>query len=287
MFDTDTNQTTGVTMGRIRIIGRPEPDKLPEFALPLHIRSAGANQSQRNWKEHFPAGSKPFVQIFWCEHGCGEIRLNGRTFQLTAGDFFYHLPQDEHHHRTIGDIWNYRWFTMDGSLAETFMRGYGYSQEPKYAGLCPVNLFQELERLILKPTGYTRRHALAVAAEILALAGKADPHPQRDPVEYFLKEIEDNLANPALSAGRIASDLGIHRTTFTRIFKAKTGGLSPGNYLREARINLAMKLLKDTVMPLKEIAMECGFANSAYLCRIIMERTGYTPEMFRKQKQDQ
>ena len=104
---------------------------------------------------------------------------------------------------------------------------------------------------------------------------------------YFLKEIEDNLANPALSAGRIASDLGIHRTTFTRIFKAKTGGLSPGNYLREARINHAMKLLKDTVMPLKEIAMECGFANSAYLCRIIMERTGYTPEMFRKQKQDQ
>lgn len=270
-------------MGKIKIISRPNPSRLPEFRLPLHVRSAGANESMHDWGEYFPSGGKPFVQIFWTEEGAGEITLGSRTIRVQAGDFFYHLPDDEHRHRTVGKVWNYRWFTMDGPLADPFMRSYGYEQEARPAGGCPVTLFLELEQLLKSRTPYAQRHALSVATEILALAGRPEPSPAADPVLYFMHQAEERLADPDFTAETIAAELGIHRTTFTRRFKSATEGMTPRRWLMEIRYEKAVRELLETALPLKEIALECGLTSSSYLCRLIREHTGLTPENFRKQ----
>lgn len=269
-------------MGKIKIYSRPDPNKLPEFQLPLHIRSAGANESTRTWKEFFPAAKKNFVQVFWTEKGAGEITLRDRKIIVKEGDFFYHLPGDDHAHRTVGEVWNYRWFTMDGALAEPFMRDYGYKQEPHCAGECPVNLFTELETLLSDRTAYAQRHALAIAAEILALAGKEASETLSQPDRYFFHAVEQRLSDPTLSCEVIAEELGMHRTTFTRIFKEKTHGMTPKQYLKEARFLKTMRLLRESTMLLKEIAQECGISSCAYLCRLIRERTGSTPLEIRR-----
>ena len=62
-------------MGRVKIISRPNPNQLPEFQLPVHVRSAGSNESFLSWSENKPAARKPFVQVFWTERGMGEITL--------------------------------------------------------------------------------------------------------------------------------------------------------------------------------------------------------------------
>ena len=269
-------------MGRVKIISRPNPSRLPEFRLPLHVRSAGAHESMHDWGEYFPPGRKPFVQIFWTEQGTGEITLGSRKITVHAGDFFYHLPGDEHRHRTVGKVWNYRWFTMDGPLADSFMRYYGYEQEARPAGICPVKLFLELEMLLKSRTPYAQRHALSVAAEILALAGRPESSPAADPVRFFFRKAEERIADPGFTAENFAAELGMHRTTFTRQFKAATDGMTPRRWLMEIRYEKAVRLLKETSLQLKEIAQECGLSNSAYLCRMIRQRTGTTPEKFRK-----
>ena len=268
-------------MGKIKIISRPNPNKLPGFRLPMHVRSAGANESMATWGEYFRSGKKPFVQIFWTMQGAGEITLDSKKIIVRAGDFFYHLPGDEHRHRTVGKVWNYRWFTMDGPLAEPFMRYYGYEQEARYAGECPEKLFLELEILLKKRTPYAQRHALSVAAEILALAGCPESSPAADPVKFFFRKVEERLADPDFTAESIASELGIHRTTFTRQFKAATDGMTPRRWLMQIRYEKAVRLLTETNLQLKEIAQECGLSNAAYLCRVIRQRTGMTPEKFR------
>lgn len=269
-------------MGGIKIISRPDPNRMPEFPLPLHIRSAGLNESIQTWSEYFPAAKKPFVQIFWTEKGTGEITLPGRKIILRAGDFFYHLPGDDHRHRTLGQVWNYRWFTMDGPLAEEFLRGYGYEQEARYAGTCPVKLFLELEFLLRNRSPYAQRHAISIAAEILALAGQSGIGSAADPVGYFMRKAEEHPEDTSLTAGKIAEELGMHRTTFTRQFKQQTGGRTPRRFLMEVRYERAVRMLRETRRPLKEIAQACGLANAAYLCRLIRQRTGFTPEQFRR-----
>ena len=268
-------------MGRVKIISRPNPNPLPEFQLPVHVRSAGSNESFLSWSENKPAARKPFVQVFWTERGMGEITLPQKKVIVRAGDFFYHLPGEDHRHRTIGKIWNYRWFTMDGPLAVSFMRHYGYPQEAMFAGPCPADLFLELEMLFKEWTPYGQRHALSVATEILALAGRRETDLTQDPVHYFLSQAEKRLSDPELSAENFAAEIGLHRTTFTRLFKAKTGGMTPRRYLMEIRLEKASRLLLENRMTLKEIASECGLTNASYLCRLIRQRTGMTPEQFR------
>ena len=269
-------------MGRFNIISRPDPNRLPEFQLPLHVRSAGSHESLHDWGEYFPSVRKPFVQIFWTEQGTGEFTLGSRKIIVHAGDFFYHMPGDEHRHRTVGQVWNYRWFAMDGPLAATFMRHYGYEQEARHAGNCPVKLFLELEMLLKAQTPYAQRHALSVAAEILALAGSPEPSPTIDPVHYFFQKAEDRLSNPEFTAETFAAELGMHRTTFTRQFKAATNGMTPRRWLMEIRYEKAVRMLRETNLKLKEIAQACGLTSSTYLCRVIRERTGLTPGEFRE-----
>jgi len=170
---------------------------------------------------------------------------------------------------------------MDGPLADPFMRAYGFKQEAQHAGPCPVTLFLELENLLKSHTPYAQRHALSVATEILALAGHPEPSAEADPVQYFFRKAEERLADPDFTAESIASELGIHRTTFTRQFKAATDGMTPRRWLMEIRYEKAVRLLTETNLQLKEIAQECGLSNSAYLCRVIRQRTGMTPERFR------
>lgn len=268
-------------MGKIKIVSRPNPNDLPDFQLPLHIRSAGKNESIQSWAEYFPARRKPFVQIFWTEKGCGEIMLQHKKIIVRAGDFFYHLPGEDHRHRTLGEVWNYCWFAMDGPLAGQFMRHYAYEQEARAAGPCPEHLFRELEILLKQRTSYAQRHALSVAAEILALAGETDSMKTEDPIQYFLHQAKERLSDSEFSAGQFAKEIGLHRTTLARLFKEKSGGMTPSRYLTELRMEKAVYLLLENKMTLKEIAQSCGFANASYLCRLIREQTGMTPHQFR------
>ncbi len=269
-------------MGRVKIVSRPAPNQLPRFKLPFHVRSAGANESVCTWTESFAAERKPFVQIFWTCKGKGEVTLRGQKIVLREGDFFYHLPGEEHRHRTIGNVWHYHWFTFDGPGAADFMKAYGYEQSARYAGECPVTLFSELELLLQERTPYAQRHAISVATEILALAGGApNAASGADPVRRFIEIARETLSGGRLSAEEIASELGIHRTTLNRLFKARTGK-SPGDYLRELRVQHALSLLRDTDLPVKAIAAGSGLPYASYFCRMVRKLTGMTPAGYRR-----
>ncbi len=269
-------------MGRVKIVSRPAPNQLPRFKLPFHVRSAGVNESVCTWNESFAAEKKPFVQIFWTRKGRGEVTLRGQKIVLREGDFFYHLPGEEHRHRTIGKVWHYHWFAFDGPAAADFMKAYGYEQCARYAGECPVSLFSELELLLQERTPYAQRHAISVATEILALAGgPPNAVPGADPVRRFIGIAQETLSGGRLGAGEIAAELGIHRTTLTRLFKSRMG-MSPGDYLRDLRVRHALSLLRDTDLPVKAVAAGSGLPYASYFCRMVRKITGMTPAGYRR-----
>lgn len=67
---------------------------------------------------------------------------------------------------------------------------------------------------------------------------------------------------------------------FTRIFIA-TYHTTPLNYIISLRINHACSLLKESRLPISNIAFQCGFSDSNYFCRIFKKRLGLTPKQFR------
>lgn len=70
------------------------------------------------------------------------------------------------------------------------------------------------------------------------------------------------------------------RRDFFRKFRRSTGG-SPIRYLLLLRLQRAAQLLIQSNMTLGEIALECGFCDSNYLCRMFRRTYNVSPRQFR------
>ena len=238
-----------------KVISRPDLS-LPELPLPVHIRSVGYNEAEYGWGERADGGRKNFVQVFWCVGGCGELVLEGRNVRLKAGEVTYHLPGEDHIHRSVDPdaLWRYHWVTFDGPGAADFMRSYGYPRKECFAG----------------------------ATEILALAGEryAESREAAGVVRRFIELAHRRFQEAELTVGELAGELGIHRTTLNRLF-LRSMRLSPGAYLEQIRIQKALSLLRESSLSIKEIAGCAGFSHVSYFCEVIRKKTGMTPGEYR------
>ena len=77
-----------------------------------------------------------------------------------------------------------------------------------------------------------------------------------------------------------AAKLGISRTTFRRFFLAYLN-LPAGEFLLNARIDRARRLLIETALPVAEIARRCGFADPFYFSRRFRLENGETASAYR------
>lgn len=67
---------------------------------------------------------------------------------------------------------------------------------------------------------------------------------------------------------------------FIRLFSTAYG-MTPQRYLLDVRIRHASTMLRDSLLPITEIAIRCGFDDSNYFSRIFRKYTGHSPSEFR------
>lgn len=83
------------------------------------------------------------------------------------------------------------------------------------------------------------------------------------------------------SVSDYAEALGVTPTHLTRVCK-ETCGRTASDFLADRKIAEARRLLADTRMPVKEIAIGLGFASAAYFTRAFQHRAGKSPMAFRR-----
>jgi len=93
--------------------------------------------------------------------------------------------------------------------------------------------------------------------------------------ELIELELENNIA---LSSIAMTAGLSVYH--FARAFK-QSMGVSPHRYLLQRRIEKAVALLKETELPLSEIAVTVGFADQSHFSRQFSRFMGETPRAFR------
>jgi len=84
-----------------------------------------------------------------------------------------------------------------------------------------------------------------------------------------------------LSLEVLAQQVGFSPYHFTRLFHQTTGE-SPHQFVLRQRIEHAQRLLKETSVPLAQIALESGFANQSHLTRAFKRHLGLTPRAYRQ-----
>jgi AraC family transcriptional regulator len=85
-----------------------------------------------------------------------------------------------------------------------------------------------------------------------------------------------------ISLETLATLIGFSPYHFARLFREATG-YSPYQYVICQRIERAKYLLKQTVMPIGQIAIETGFAHQSHLTHTFKQHLGITPRAYRQQ----
>ncbi|WP_019655282.1 helix-turn-helix domain-containing protein [Variovorax atrisoli] len=92
--------------------------------------------------------------------------------------------------------------------------------------------------------------------------------------------VRTDLANvPALPA--LAASVGTHEKRLSRVFKEQTGR-TVFEFVREARLAEAQRLLASSALSVEEVALAVGFSGAANFSTAFRERFGSTPSAFRQ-----
>lgn len=96
--------------------------------------------------------------------------------------------------------------------------------------------------------------------------------------------VEEHL-HDALSVAQLAEQVGMGSWAFSRAFKEATG--TPAHqYIVDARVKRARALLAGADMPLRDIAVHCGFSDQAHMTRLVKAAFGVTPLQVRNRPRD-
>lgn len=102
------------------------------------------------------------------------------------------------------------------------------------------------------------------------------PEQSPRPLANVLKYIEAHLRDPDLNNQFLAKQMGISEVYLRKLF-AKHLQTSPKQYILDARIRRAGKLLAETTKSVSTIAEESGFSGPYHFCRAFKQRMGQTP----------
>ena len=98
-------------------------------------------------------------------------------------------------------------------------------------------------------------------------------------INYVKKYMADHLSDP-IDVPALAAERGMSYTWLRRMFRKNTG-MAPAQYLQQLRIHMSMYLLRNTSLPIKNVAVDSGFKTSEYFCSVFQETVGMTPRAYR------
>lgn len=97
--------------------------------------------------------------------------------------------------------------------------------------------------------------------------------------------IQHRLSEPELSVSGIAKEVGMSDSKLSVEFK-RVYQETPLEVITFCRMHRAQRLLGTTAMPVKDIAVECGYYDISAFNRRFKSYTGLTPQQFRQQESE-
>ena len=139
---------------------------------------------------------------------------------------------------------------------------------------------------LLKPVNPEELKHLLQRLEATLLAREQQVVPRRESDAAALAEnvrvyLQENYDKP-VDFSALADSLAVSAPYLSKLFHEQTGS-SPSRYLTDIRMRQARKLLMDTNLTVKEIAVRVGFPDPFHFSRSFRNAVGISPVQFREE----
>ncbi len=250
-------------------------------------------------------------QLLLIQDGQGEVRIDNRLYDASAGDVFFFRPGQQHRitsatssalrllgiHFVFEDpdwdevgskgLWNIRWDPAITSPQCTLR------PVPTAKSTPGPEIFRLAQQIVLSFSIHSYKQSVRQRGLLLMLlaAWQTDPAPEGC-LHYPLSSADIQSIRRAqallhteftglVRRDEIAERIGLSPAYFSRLFKRVTG-LTFQEYLIQLRIARAQQLLLEGRLHIAEVARESGFRDPYYFSRLFHRRIGCCPSEYQR-----
>ena len=259
-----------------------------------------------NWKNV----NSPFARLYYVTEGNAQVEFLDGIHDLNAGHMYFIPAYTKHNNICKSHFSHYYLHIYDDNINE----GCGLSQW-KFpfeidAGQLELALFERLcqinPRIKLpesNPASYDNNNTLVktlafngqqtlcckletqgIMLQLLARFFKNATNVAENTdnrVAKALSHIREHIYEP-IKLDAIASNLGISKDHFIKLFKKETG-FTPTQYINLKKVERAQLMLATEDIPIKEVACKLSFYDYPYFHKLFKKATGLTPQAYRAQ----
>ncbi|MDX2226147.1 MAG: AraC family transcriptional regulator [Verrucomicrobiae bacterium] len=230
--------------------------------------------------------------LIWVVEGEGFVESEGSRKKAHAGDLFSLLPGRSHEYGSDRHHpWEIYWVHFDGSLAAEFVRQLrGESGGIVRALKSDQEIIDQWNDLMITAGPGLTPQNLRLHTGLYALLGLLLHRMQLEKTGQtqlggidsgkLLRFMHNHISKP-IRLRDMAAEIGYSPSHFARMFR-KQFNLSPIDYIIHKRVALACKLLGETLLSIKEIAGQVGYADEFYFSRIFKKISGSSPRAYRE-----
>lgn len=175
----------------------------------------------------------------------------------------------------------------DGEIIAIHFSGEGFGNSPEVikasVSAKAQSLFERAYSVWLDNRRNCKLELVSVFFEILSVCyadEQSDARPE-SPFDKATRYFVDNAFRSDLLISDVCSFYYISESGFRKHFNTKYG-MSPVKYITEMRLRRAEKLLIETDDTVESIAMQCGYEDVKYFCRVFYKHRRCTPTHFRR-----
>lgn len=230
--------------------------------------------------------------IHYISKGYGTFKINDEVYNLKQGDIFILLKgMNVEYIASIDEPWEYYWIGFSGSKANECLKRTAIIES--YAASCKED--SKIPHIILNMCEISKTYNPSCSDDILLLKelysllyALIEEFPK--PFEYKDKElhayiqeainfINSNYMN-SITVNEIANHVNLSRSYLYKMF-IKNLKISPQKYLINLRMYKATLLLKNTKIPIGEVASKVGYSDSLLFSKTFSRYFSMSPLNYR------
>lgn len=231
--------------------------------------------------------------LHFVEKGKGIFRAGELQYRVEGGEAFMIEPGIETYYRADeASPWKYRWIGFQGLKAFECVSSAGFSSKTPVRSIGCMEVVTDCIEGMLKAHRLTYENELKRTSELYRLfsALVGEQAKERGPGirEYagsvYAQKAVDYLRlnyNKRIRIQELADYIGINRGYLAEAFK-KVTGTTAREYLLDLRMEKAASLLRQTELPVREIALRVGYEDQLAFSRMFKLKYKAAPKAYRE-----